>query len=110
MLQQFVVPTFNSKHGYLRAKACWVSGRYADIDFKDGTGFGPSFINLFTLTVKALQDNELPVSPTQQQESSAADCKRVSRVFVMLAHIWTPAFSDLYVFVLITTWPTACVN
>ena len=62
MLQQFVTPAFGSKHGHLRAKACWVTGRFADIDFKDGTGFGPTFIAFFTLTVKALQDAELPVS------------------------------------------------
>ena len=62
MLHQFVIPAFSSKYGHLRAKACWVSGRFADIDFKDGTGHGPTFTTFFTMAVKALQDPDLPVS------------------------------------------------
>lgn len=61
MLHQYVLPAFNSKFGHLRAKACWVSGQYADIDFRDGRGCGPTFSELFGSTVKALQDPELPV-------------------------------------------------
>lgn len=62
MLHQFVIPTFSSRHGHLRSKACWVTGHYADIEFKDGTGHGPTFQTFFELTVKALEDPELPVS------------------------------------------------
>lgn len=61
MMQQFVVPAFGSKHGHLRAKACWMTGKFADISFTDGTGYGPTFMNFFSLAVKALQDAELPV-------------------------------------------------
>ena len=31
MLLQHVVPLFDSPHGHLRAKACWLAGHYADV-------------------------------------------------------------------------------
>ena len=62
MLLQYVMPAFESECGHLRAKACWVAGQYADIDFRDGSGCGPTFNALFAQTVKALQDPDLPVS------------------------------------------------
>ncbi len=70
MLHQYVIPAFGSKHGHLRAKACWVSGRFADIEFKDGAGYGPTFVTFFSLAVKALQDAELPVSYMPHTRSS----------------------------------------
>lgn len=61
MLLQYVMPAFESECGHLRAKACWVAGQYADIDFRDGSGCGPTFDALFAQTVQALQDPDLPV-------------------------------------------------
>lgn len=61
MLQQFVIPLFESKIGHLRAKACWMAGQFAGIDFKEGSGCGQTFNTLFSKTVAALQDPELPV-------------------------------------------------
>ena len=71
MLLQYVMPAFESKCGHLRAKACWVAGQYADIDFRDGSGCGPTFNALFAQTVKALQDPDLPVSSTQAPQGSS---------------------------------------
>lgn len=64
MLQQFVLPAFGSEYGHLRAKACWMAGQFADVKFKDGTGRGVTFNTLFSFTVKALQDPDLPVGPS----------------------------------------------
>ena len=38
MLLQHVVPLFGAPYGHLRAKACWLAGIYADIEFQDGQG------------------------------------------------------------------------
>ena len=38
MLLQHVVPLFASPYGHLRAKACWLAGIFADIEFSDGQG------------------------------------------------------------------------
>lgn len=63
MLLQFVLPAFSSPYGHLRSKACWLSGQFADIDFREGSGQGSTFQTLFAQTVKALQDPDLPVNP-----------------------------------------------
>ncbi len=47
MLLNFVVPLFTCPYGHLRAKAVWVAGTYADIQFPDGQGSGPTFTALF---------------------------------------------------------------
>ena len=56
-----VMPCFDSPYGHLRAKACWVAGQYADIDFAEGTGQGQAFTSLFNKVVNACQDPDLPV-------------------------------------------------
>ncbi|PSC72993.1 importin beta-like SAD2 [Micractinium conductrix] len=61
MLLQHVVPLFDSPHGHLRAKACWLAGHYADIEFGDGQGKGPTFSALLQRVVAAIGDPELPV-------------------------------------------------
>ena len=58
-----VMPCFDSPYGYLRAKACWVAGQYADIDFAEGAGQGQAFTSLFNKVVNAFQDPDLPVRP-----------------------------------------------
>ena len=61
MLTQFVAPLFNSPFGYVRGRACWVCGQFADIRFKEGRGAGQSFLTLMQLVLGRLQDPELPV-------------------------------------------------
>lgn len=61
MLLQFALPAFSSPYGHLRAKACWLCGQFADIDFREGSGQGSTFQALFAQTTKALQDPDLPV-------------------------------------------------
>eukprot|EP00951_Prasinocladus_malaysianus_P037567 scaffold404857_cov51-Prasinocladus_malaysianus.AAC.1 len=39
MLVQYVLPVFRSPYGHLRAKACWVSGMYCGIAFKEKNHF-----------------------------------------------------------------------
>ena len=62
MLVQHVLPLHRSPYGHLRAKACWVSGIYADIEFAEGAGMGQHFNALFAACVQALHDPDLPVS------------------------------------------------
>lgn len=54
MLLQHVVPLFESPHGHLRAKACWLAGNYADIEFGDGKGRGATFAALLQRVVAAI--------------------------------------------------------
>ncbi|KAK9818968.1 hypothetical protein WJX74_009075 [Apatococcus lobatus] len=61
MLVEYVEPAFRSPHGHLRAKACWVAGTYADIQFEGGAGKGRTFQLLMRHIIQALQDPELPV-------------------------------------------------
>ncbi|KAK9813831.1 hypothetical protein WJX73_000701 [Symbiochloris irregularis] len=61
MLNQHIIPIFQSPWGHLRAKACWVTGQYAGIKFAQGTGTGPTFNALFQCTASALCDQDLPV-------------------------------------------------
>lgn len=63
LLLTHVLPCFDSPYGHLRAKACWVAGQFADIDFREGRGQGRSFNALFQKVVNAFQDPELPVRP-----------------------------------------------
>lgn len=62
LLLNNVMPCFDSPYGHLRAKACWVAGQFADIEFREGSGRGQVFGNLFQKVVNAFQDPHLPVS------------------------------------------------
>ncbi|KAJ8493720.1 hypothetical protein OPV22_015441 [Ensete ventricosum] len=57
MLVQHVLPEFTSPIGHLRAKAAWVAGQYAHINFSDQNNFR----RVFHYVVSGLQDPELPV-------------------------------------------------
>lgn len=57
MLVTYVLPEFKNPLGHIRAKACWVSGMYADIQFQDMKNFNM----LFQSVVERLADPELPV-------------------------------------------------
>ncbi|KAJ0971919.1 hypothetical protein J5N97_019878 [Dioscorea zingiberensis] len=57
MLVQHVLPEFTSRIGHLRAKAAWVAGQYAHINFSDQNNFRLAF----NFVVSGLRDPELPV-------------------------------------------------
>ncbi|WOL12812.1 importin beta-like SAD2 isoform X2 [Canna indica] len=57
MLMQHVVPEFTSPIGHLRAKAAWVAGQYAHINFSDQNNFR----RVFHCVISGLRDPELPV-------------------------------------------------
>ncbi|EHA8588685.1 importin beta-like SAD2 [Cocos nucifera] len=57
MLVQHVFTEFTSHVGHLRAKAAWVAGQYAHINFQDQNNFRRAF----HLVVSGLCDPELPV-------------------------------------------------
>ncbi|MBA0871134.1 hypothetical protein Goshw_021620 [Gossypium schwendimanii] len=57
MLMQHVFPEFQSPVGHLRAKAAWVAGQYAHINFSDQNNFRQALHSI----VSGLRDAELPV-------------------------------------------------
>ncbi|XP_023881797.2 importin beta-like SAD2 isoform X2 [Quercus suber] len=57
MLVQHVFPEFNSPVGHLRAKAAWVAGQYAHINFADQN----NFLKALHSVVSGMRDSELPV-------------------------------------------------
>ncbi|KAG4378146.1 hypothetical protein GLYMA_18G282800v4 [Glycine max] len=57
MLVQHVFPEFSSPVGHLRAKAAWVAGQYAHINFSDQNNFRRAL----QCVVSRMQDSELPV-------------------------------------------------
>ncbi|XP_042007159.1 importin beta-like SAD2 isoform X2 [Salvia splendens] len=57
MLVQHVFPEFSSPVGHLRAKAAWVAGQYAHINFSDPNNFRRALNSV----VAGMRDPELPV-------------------------------------------------
>ncbi|XP_049369945.1 importin beta-like SAD2 [Solanum verrucosum] len=57
MLVQHVFPEFSSPAGHLRAKAAWVAGQYAHINFADPNNFR----NALHSVVTGMRDPDLPV-------------------------------------------------
>ncbi|KAF2933398.1 importin beta-like SAD2 isoform X1 [Oryza sativa Japonica Group] len=57
MLVQHVFPEFSSHVGHLRAKAAWVAGQYAHINFSDQNNFRKAM----HCVISGLRDPELPV-------------------------------------------------
>ncbi|XP_047062932.1 importin beta-like SAD2 [Lolium rigidum] len=57
MLVQHVFPEFSSQVGHLRAKAAWVAGQYASINFSDQDNFRKAM----HCVISGLRDPELPV-------------------------------------------------
>ncbi|XP_066331549.1 importin beta-like SAD2 [Miscanthus floridulus] len=57
MLVQHVFPEFNSRVGHLRAKAAWVAGQYAHINFSDPNNFRLAMHCI----VSGMRDPDLPV-------------------------------------------------
>ncbi|AQK70901.1 Importin beta-like SAD2 [Zea mays] len=57
MLVRHVFPEFNSRVGHLRAKAAWVAGQYAHINFSDQNNFRQAMHCI----VSGMRDPDLPV-------------------------------------------------
>ncbi|CAE6076732.1 unnamed protein product [Arabidopsis arenosa] len=57
MLVQHVFPEFSSPAGHLRAKAAWVAGQYAHINFSDQSNFSKAL----HCVISGMRDPELPV-------------------------------------------------
>ncbi|CAH2059895.1 unnamed protein product [Thlaspi arvense] len=57
MLVQHIFPEFNSPVGHLRAKAAWVAGQYAHINFSDQNNFRKALHSV----VSGMRDPDLPV-------------------------------------------------
>ncbi|KAI9080651.1 hypothetical protein K1719_037408 [Acacia pycnantha] len=57
MLVQHVFPEFSSPVGHLRAKAAWVAGQYAHVNFSDQNNFRKAL----QCVVSGMRDPELPV-------------------------------------------------
>ncbi|CAA7016727.1 unnamed protein product [Microthlaspi erraticum] len=57
MLVQHVFPEFSSPAGHLRAKAAWVAGQYANINFSDQNNFSKAL----HCVISGMRDPELPV-------------------------------------------------
>ncbi|CAL5058279.1 unnamed protein product [Urochloa decumbens] len=57
MLVQHVFPEFSSRVGHLRAKAAWVAGQYAHINFSDPNNFRQAMHCI----VSGMRDPDLPV-------------------------------------------------
>ncbi|KAL2506315.1 Importin beta-like SAD2 [Abeliophyllum distichum] len=57
MLVQYVFPEFSSPMGHLRAKAAWVAGKYANINFTDPNNFRKALHSAAT----GMRDPEFPV-------------------------------------------------
>ena len=78
MLLQNVMPAFSSPYGHIRAKACWLCGQFADIEFREGSGQGTTFQAMFTHVVKALRDADLPVSLLPWHTSPVTSCSFIT--------------------------------
>ncbi|CDY55746.1 BnaA05g35320D [Brassica napus] len=57
MLVQHIFPEFSSPAGHLRAKAAWVAGQYAHINFSDQNNFRKALHSV----VSGMRDPDLPV-------------------------------------------------
>eukprot|EP01103_Thecamoeba_quadrilineata_P012851 TRINITY_DN3421_c0_g1_i1.p1 TRINITY_DN3421_c0_g1~~TRINITY_DN3421_c0_g1_i1.p1 ORF type:complete len:708 (-),score=142.29 TRINITY_DN3421_c0_g1_i1:997-3120(-) len=57
MLAVHVFPEFQSPHGYLRAKACWVFSQFSVVEFKNPGIFNSSV----EMVLRLMRDSELPV-------------------------------------------------
>ena len=84
MLVRYVLPTFGSPAGHLRAKAAWVAGQFADIRFRERPGegallprgAGATFRSLFQSVLGLLRDADLPVisAPSAHHHLPSAKC------------------------------------
>jgi len=57
-LKHIVFPEFNSKHGHLRARSCWMLHYFADVKYRNDNVLGEAFRCTIT---SLLDDKEVPV-------------------------------------------------
>lgn len=67
MVHHYLLPLFDSPYPFLRAKGCWLAGKFAENvaftqpDGSKAKGCGEVFDRLFELNLRCMQDRELPV-------------------------------------------------
>ncbi|XP_042514589.1 importin beta-like SAD2 [Macadamia integrifolia] len=85
MLVQHVFPEFRSPAGHLRAKAAWVAGQYAHINFADQNNFRKALHSV----VSGLHDPELPVRVDSvfALRSFVESCKDLSEIRPILPQL-----------------------
>ncbi|GJT42495.1 importin beta-like SAD2 [Tanacetum coccineum] len=85
MLVQYVFPEFSSPSGHLRAKAAWVAGQYAQINFCDPNNFRKALQSV----IAGMCDPELPVRVDSVFALSAfvEACKDLSEIRKILPQL-----------------------
>ncbi|KVH96384.1 Armadillo-like helical [Cynara cardunculus var. scolymus] len=85
MLVQHVFPEFASPVGHLRAKAAWVAGQYAHINFSDPNNFRKALQSV----VAGMRDLELPVRVDSvfALRSFVESCKDLSEIRPILPQL-----------------------
>ncbi|XP_043721910.1 importin beta-like SAD2 isoform X1 [Telopea speciosissima] len=85
MLVQHIFPEFSSPAGHLRAKAAWVAGQYAHINFADQNNFRKALHSV----VSGLHDPELPVRVDSvfALRSFVESCKDLSEIRPILPQL-----------------------
>ncbi|KAI3700144.1 hypothetical protein L2E82_44762 [Cichorium intybus] len=85
MLVQHVFPEFASPVGHLRAKAAWVAGQYAHINFSDPNNFRKALQSV----VAGMRDPELPVRVDSvfALRSFVESCKDLSEIRPILPQL-----------------------
>ncbi|KAL8105776.1 importin beta-like SAD2 [Apium graveolens] len=85
MLVQHVYPEFSSPLGHLRAKAAWVAGQYAHINFSDMNNFRKAL----QIVVAGMRDPELPVRVDSvfALRSFVEACKDLNEIRPMLPQL-----------------------
>ncbi|KAI3813925.1 hypothetical protein L1987_18660 [Smallanthus sonchifolius] len=85
MLVQHVFPEFASPVGHLRAKAAWVAGQYAHINFSDPNNFRKAL----QCVVAGMRDPELPVRVDSvfALRSFVESCKDLSEIRQILPQL-----------------------
>jgi hypothetical protein len=62
IFETYILPLFSSPHGYLRAKACWISAEFVDLMYSsDNKSNNQLFMQLFERIQACLNDPDLPV-------------------------------------------------
>lgn len=62
IFETYILPLFSSPHGYLRAKACWISSEFVDLMHSSDTKSNNQlFMQLFERIQACLNDPDLPV-------------------------------------------------
>ena len=95
---RYVLPTFGSPAGHLRAKAAWVAGQFADIRFRERPGegvllprgAGATFQGLFQSVLGLLRDADLPVSCLKARVETWGGSKQFAVVAECLCGVLLP--------------------